>query len=368
VTPVFVLHGIANRTPDSLQKRVALLRERTANDDIHAVYWGHLGASDRYLADVVPGPVVRDLGVDPAADPALVAAVVGGAPALDPATALAIVADAARAVDGAAGAVAAAAWRESDLPWLRQVGDPDVLHEIGTAVGRAVAGSDVDGGRYPVRDGSSRRVAEAVLRGFDRVTRSSLTTAAERVNRWMRATKGPVLARNLGDVVLYHSDRERIQDAVRAAVAAVDPALGTGPGRPVHLVGHSLGGAIALDLATHPDRPLWTSSVVTFGCQWPLFHLWHPRPGLATYTGEPVRLPPSVGCWRNLWEPLDPLAFVAAAVFRGHDAASHGDPGPHDIRVTRPAADGFATHSTYWESPELVRQLRIAWGLHRVGY
>ena len=60
--------------------------------------------------------------------------------------------------------------------------------------------------------------------------------------------------------------------AFRATIDQVDPDLGRGPERPVRVIGHSLGGVIAVDIAT-ADVPLWTRCLVTFGSQSPFFHV-----------------------------------------------------------------------------------------------
>ncbi|MEU8728679.1 hypothetical protein AB0C68_04755 [Streptomyces tendae] len=63
---------------------------------------------------------------------------------------------------------------------------------------------------------------------------------------------------------------------------------GPGPGppdRPVRVVAHSLGGVVAVDMAT-ASAPLWTSSLLTFGSQAAFFHVCDPRGGqLAPYAG-----------------------------------------------------------------------------------
>lgn len=104
----------------------------------------------------------------------------------------------------------------------------------------------------------------------------------------------------------------------------------------MRVIGHSLGGVIAVDMATAND-PLWTESLVTFGSQSPLFHVCDPRGGqLRPYEdGARVALPASLGAWTNLWEPLDVLAFIAAKMFRMHDGSA-----PVDVPVAHLASSG----------------------------
>jgi hypothetical protein len=116
---------------------------------------------------------------------------------------------------------------------------------------------------------------------------------------------------------------------------------------------HSLGGVIAVDMATN-DEPLWIRRLITFGSQPSYFHVCDPRGGaLEPYTGTPIQLPKSIGAWTNLWEPLDPLAFVAARVFRLHDGSL-----PKDKKVPHLASSGLWTHSDYWALADVVGMVR----------
>ena len=75
-----------------------------------------------------------------------------------------------------------------------------------------------------------------------------------------------------------------------------DPGLGrVGPPIQLHIA-HSLGGVIAVDMAT-AVVPLWTSTLVTFGSQSSLFLFSDPRGGqLAPFSGDDlVQLPASIG-------------------------------------------------------------------------
>lgn len=386
IGPVFVLHGIANRDPADLDRRVATLRLLTGHADVHPVYWGDLGAADRWLADVVPGAPATagqqtrgtPSGSSPVTDqpPALAAlatALVTALPSaedgssadgkLDDAVRRELIREAAGAAAGGSTRLADRVrwasdreWDAGGLRWLYQVDDPQLLREIGTAVGCAVRDTAVTDVGVAVRGDEVRTIVGAMLRGMDRVAGATLAAAAERFNTSVRMSWSRGVAHNLGDVLVYQHRREEIHARVHETITTRYPGLGGDRTRRVHLVGHSLGGTIALDLATDPDRPLWTASVVTFGCQWPLFHLWHPRNGLSPYRGDPVPLPESLDRWRNLYEPLDPLAFAAATVFRLHS----GRP-PDDVRIEHSPQAGLFTHSAYWQSPQLIAQLARAW-------
>src|SRR5688500_9350848 len=53
--PVFVLHGVGNRDRSGFEKRVARIRVATGGGwDMKAVYWGDLGAEDRWVDLTIP--------------------------------------------------------------------------------------------------------------------------------------------------------------------------------------------------------------------------------------------------------------------------------------------------------------------------
>ena len=144
--------------------------------------------------------------------------------------------------------------------------------------------------------------------------------------------------------------RDAIHARVRQVIDDVDPDLGRTAARPVRIAAHSLGGVIAVDMAT-ATRPLWTESLVTFGSQAAFFHICDPRGGqLTPYGGSVrVRLPASLSRWTNLWEPMDVLAFAASKVFQLHDGTA-----PVDLPVSHRASTGVWTHSAYWSLPHVA--------------
>jgi hypothetical protein len=239
--------------------------------------------------------------------------------------------------------------------WLRQVTDPLLLQEIGAAIAAPLVDPSVTvtpGGGEEVRDEELRAID---VRGFvkrriddlDRVVGATVGSAAGRLNSYLRTEQGPGVSRFFGDVLVYQRRRTEIHERVRATIDKVDPALGRDPEYPVRVIGHSLGGVVAVDIAT-ADEPLWTRSLVTFGSQSRFFHVCDPRGGqLRPYAdGTLVQLPRSLGAWTNLWEPMDVLAFIAAKVFRMHDGSA-----PIDLPVSHLASSGLWTHSVYWEPP-----------------
>lgn len=390
--PVFVIHGVANRDPKGFQDRVTSLQRATGGRwEMKGVYWGDLGADDRWVDLTIP-QVGGSAGVEergpgefpdspglPTADLAVALLSAGRTPDAEVrdvtgASQLEVVANAAvrrlrvgpadeEIRDGAgADAGQAAAVRDAiadrwaSTAWLRQVADPRLLEEIGAAITAPLADPSVTVGprdEEEVRDAELRGIAEFVrhrIDDLDRVIGATIGSAAGRLNSYLRTEEGPGVARFIGDVLVYQRHRKEIHDRVWDAVREADPALGRGPDRPVRIVGHSLGGVIAVDLAT-ADEPLWTRSLVTFGSQAPFFHVCDPRGGqLQPYaSGTLVKLPPSLGAWTNLWEPLDLLAFIAAKVFRMHDGGA-----PRDLAIGHLVSSGLWTHSSYWELPQVA--------------
>lgn len=192
------------------------------------------------------------------------------------------------------------------------------------------------------------------LRELDRVAGAAIKAVAGRVNHSLRTRCAPGATRFLGDVLVYQRHRELIHARVRERIAAVDPALGRGPDRPVRLVAHSLGGVISVDMATAAE-PLWTSALVTFGSQPAYFHLCDPRGGqLPPYAG-PVTLPPRSAAGPTCGSPWT----CSPSPPPGSSGCTTAAP-PWTCRcATRPAA-GLWTHSAYWELPEVAESIARA--------
>ncbi|MFG1802922.1 hypothetical protein ACGFI4_22540 [Micromonospora carbonacea] len=367
--PVFVIHGIANRDPQVVAGRVAELSAAALGRwTMHSAYWGDLGSSTLGVELAMPpGPGqswdVRDGGPPPVADDAGLG--LAGPVPLTPAQRLELVRARARQTldpppvesrdappDVTDEVLDAIAQEWPRTRWLRHADDPTLLAEVGAALAAAALDAVGDAG-HEVRDpGAVRRVIRRRLPELDRVAGAAVGAAGERFYTWARIARARYVALTLGDVLVYQRHGERIRARIREQITAV---AGERAGReePVHLIGHSLGAVVALDLATGED-PVRTAGLVTFGCQWPLFHLFDPRGGqLAPYDGSgPVLLPDSVGRWANLWHPLDPLGFVASRLFRWADGST-----PRDVRVEHLLSDQLYTHSAYWTNPRLVSVL-----------
>jgi hypothetical protein len=386
-TPVFVIHGIGARDRDGFSAHAKDLGRR-ANFAAHPVFWGDLGARSAFVQLTIPGGAdetrddngpddivhaiaisltseqggqdeIRDRSLPPEALAAALAALEGGSEIRDNPP------PDRQAVEAALRSV----WPTTT--WLARIDDPLLLAEVGAAVTRplteapAAGLSGAGGGTEELRDGPveirgldvvgfvRRRVTD-----LDRVVGAAFGSAAGRVNTYIRSNAGPRLTEVLGDVLVYQRHRAEIQARVRVVIDAVDPGLGRDADHPIDVVAHSLGGVIAVDMATD-DEPLWIRQLVTFGSQAPFFHVCDPRGGeLKPYGGTGlVSLPPSLAAWTNLWEPMDVVAFIAAKVFQLPDGSS-----PRDLAVPHLVSSGLWTHSSYWNLDSVAQDIATALG------
>lgn len=373
--PVFVIHGVGNRDPRAFAATVARLQTATHDTVLMPVYWGDLGANDAFVDLALPvRPVGLRDGNDPSQDDTgtLLAALLGDGGQTDSSDLPGIVENAVRGtwespeaivLRGGSGGldldiVLGALTEEWPATrWLSRSTDAGLLGEVGTAIVRAVADSDeADTSWTGLRGAAPDRLRSLIrqrLSDFDRIAGAAMQAVAGRVNYGFRSRVSPGATRFLGDVLVYQRHQHQIHARVRETIARVDPALGRSPDRPVRIVAHSLGGVIAIDMATSHD-PLWTSALLTFGSQAAYFHLCDPRGGrLTPYTGlAPVTLPLSLGRWTNLWQPLDVLAFAASRLFRLADGTA-----PVDIPLPHTVSAGLWTHSAYWDLPELASSI-----------
>jgi hypothetical protein len=376
--PVFVIHGVANRDRDEFAASVSVLA-LAAGIDMVPIHWGDLGAQDRFINAVLPTyrsdqETLRD-GVEPAprlAEPVAAALL---SEVIDEDRQLSQVEDAVRTQLGEGDPAGDEGLRDGDRPeldpdqimeyvreawddteWLCRTDDPHLLQEAGRSLARLLldeADPDLDDAYQGLRGdatdvpGRLRSLVRRRLNDLDRVAGSAVQAVGARLNHAIRSRFGPGTTRFLGDVLVYQRHRDAIHARVRQVIDDVDPDLGRTAARPVRIAAHSLGGVIAVDMAT-ATRPLWTESLVTFGSQAAFFHVCDPRGGqLTPYGGSmPVRLPASLNRWTNLWEPMDVLAFAASKVFQLHDGTA-----PVDLPVSHQASTGMWTHSAYWGLP-----------------
>ncbi|WP_035851020.1 hypothetical protein [Kitasatospora azatica] len=368
-SPVFVIHGVGNREPQEFDAAVKKMQE-TSGVPMLPVFWGDLGARHEFVDLALPasarqGDGLREDGPGTAHDD-LGRALAINAPPIDSRLLFEVLLRDALGDDGLRDSPATSTsvsaileavnevWPETR--WLSELADAELLSETALALTETLregrpGEAEEDSGLRAAASGSApgRDTVQRVLIRLDRMAGAAVNAVAGRMNHALRTRLGPATTRFLGDVLVYQRHQQLIHDRIRDTISAVDPRLGRSADHPVRIVAHSLGGVIAVDLAT-ASRPLWVNSLVTFGSQAAYFHLCDPRGGaLAPYSPDnPVQLPTSLAAWTNLWQPLDPLAFVAATVFRLHNGEL-----PSDLPISHAATAGLWTHSTYWDSPEV---------------
>lgn len=357
--PVLVIHGVSNRRPERLRAHVAKLQERVgAQFQLMEVFWGDLGAGQIGFEDTVPEIAGADGEEAVTSTPQPLAGL--------PSEGLSA---GAVSTDEERGSIIAAAARPTELETvapmlqtsilhhlqgtvhLRDVTSPEVLQAVGELIG-ASAAAEAEAGDL---EGIFSSVVERVMRAADRLVGAAVAEALGRFNEAVRKELVPAAARFIGDALAYQHHRSAIQGRIWETIDKHAPGRGT-QDAPVHVVAHSLGGVITFHAATAGDsgRQLWIDGFVTFGSQSSLFHTIDPRAsGLPAYSpGNPVPVR-SIRRWTNLWEPLDPFAFLAGKVFVLEDDGGIRT-SPQDVATRHLLSSGVFTHGTYWESDELV--------------
>ncbi|MGW5660888.1 hypothetical protein ACWEWG_12410 [Streptomyces sp. NPDC003758] len=379
--PVFVIHGVANRDRDEFTAAVSALAA-AAGVDMVPVHWGDLGAQDRFIDATLPvyrtdTDTLRDgEAPEPVMAKHFAAALL--TETIDEVRQLSLLDAAVREQLSAGNDAQDEGLRDSgrdkldpdeileyvreawaDTEWLCRTDDAQLLLETGRSLARSLLDEtdpDYDDSYHGLRSGGTdlhsrvRSLVRRRLKDLDRVAGAAVQAVGARLNHAVRSRFGPGTTRFLGDVLVYQRHRDAVHARVRQVIDEVHPELGRSSARPVRIVAHSLGGVIAVDMAT-ATAPLWTESLITFGSQAAFFHVCDPRGGqLTPYGGStPVHLPASLNRWTNLWEPLDILAFAASKVFQLHDGTA-----PVDLPVSHQASTGMWTHSAYWNLPHVA--------------
>lgn len=378
---VFVIHGVKNHVEEKFEETVEGLQQLVTGVTLLPVFWGNLGANDEYLDRVIPSSsdtadasiaAAESVPTPDGVAPVETLLLAGEVPAVD--------AVPSPNVDGRAliaheagqgpGPMTADAWRSvlddvwDETPYLRSISDEVLLRRLGEALAQdesGVAGRSLDRddaqpeGSFAAQESAFDRARQR-LRDMNRAVAAVIGSVAGKVNESLRTKMGPDIAEFAGDIAVYQRNQIAIQDCVREKVHAAG--YGTSD-KPASFIAHSLGGVITLDMCVAQSDPLHVNGLVTFGSQWPFFQLVDPRLPGADYDGiEPMTLPGTLsGRWVNLWEPLDPLAFVAAHVLRLADGSE-----PDDRQAAYRLASGLWTHSAYWGLPELVTAISDVFG------
>jgi hypothetical protein len=337
-TPVFVIHGVnVARDEAAYSEEVKKLNKAVGKQwRFIPIFWADLGGNEMHIEATIPGhkekpeltpqallggtgaPVRADTAADIAAEAAGEAA---GESAVRDDSVRALVRD---------------EWEQTEV--LRLIGDADLAREIGAAIGEAMAAGD--GGGMLVRSGETRSIIRSVVHAFDRAIKAIVSPVLAHLNRFLRVEFSPTIARFLGDVFVHRATPTDIDRRLLKAMEA--EGLGTKE-KPAIVLAHSYGGVITFTLAARKEKPIYLRKLVTFGSQSSLLHVIQAIGLVEKFTGTPVVLPPTIHDWLNVWEPLDPLAFLAASVFQ-----LNGGGAPQDRQMKHDASGPLWTHSSYW--------------------
>lgn len=258
----------------------------------------------------------------------------------------------------AVGRAVADAVTEDGAP-VRFETDDEAAEPDGFAVRDDDGGADGRAGETGGPITAFRRLVGRVIYGVDRAVGAVLGEVLGSVQEFLRKKVSHGFASFVGDVLVYQRNQAKIQERLWSYVPT---GWGLDDERAVDVIAHSLGGVIVFDAATTATPPLHVRRFVTFGSQASFFQVLDPRMGLATYVprkddgtaAQTIPLPSTIGTWLSLWEPLDPLAFLAGSIFM---LSSHET--PRDEMVPHAPAQLW-THSEYWTSDFVVEAIRRA--------
>jgi hypothetical protein len=346
--PVFVIHGVnVKRDEEAYAGEVRQLNRAVGTQwRFIPIYWADLGGNDKFIEATIPRQKAEVTAE------ALLAGSLGAKTTVRADTAADIAADSAAARAAVNSPVRTTdplraqvrdEWEQTEV--LRLIRDADLASEIGSAIGEAIAAGD--GGSMMVRGAETRSIVSSVVHAFDKVVKAIVSRWLARLNEMLRLEFGPTLARFLGDIFVHRATPTEIDHRLLKALKA--EGLGTKE-KPATILAHSYGGVISFMLTTRKNDPIYVRKMVTFGSQSSLFHVIQPIGLLQPFLGTPVALPPTIGSWLNVWEPLDPLAFLAASIFR-----LNGGGAPEDRQMKHDASGSLWTHSSYWTDKRFAK-------------
>ncbi|KMO37476.1 hypothetical protein [Methylobacterium aquaticum] len=147
-----------------------------------------------------------------------------------------------------------------------------------------------------------------------------------------------------GDILLYQRRGDDILAMIEAKILEL-----SGKGKPVIVLGHSLGGIMLVDLLSRPrEERLPVSKLITVGSQAPMLFkfdaLGTMRPGGERSEGTPF-VP-----WLNIYDRSDLLSFCAARAFLGAVGIEDHE---HASGVSFPEA-----HSAYFLADEVYERIK----------
>ena len=381
--PVFVIHGLSVRGEDAYREQVeSLARTVDFNEQVEfvPVYWGNRGADVSRIPDILPDVLpprpgqgtaerrMRQLGAFPSSKMHLQAKSVrtttparriaeaaleglAGSGSTDAAHVLRI-AEAPPSIDRLEELIAQALARD---PRLAAERSPEALRLLGELLALELAAPGQ--GIVPMPAGVLG--VPAIVRAFfgwlSKIGGTLGANGLAVLLTLVRQVKYASLARFMGDLLIYQRHQEDIHNDIRNTIAGHGgQKWGTDEQHRATVVGHSLGGVIAFDMATQGEPLLWIKTLVALGSQPAFFHLVDPRhPPVDKYDGRAVELPKTIEAWENFWTPWDPLAFTVDKVFQ---LSGGKKPKEHEVKAAGPFDD--IGHQTYWTSRGVARTLK----------
>lgn len=200
--------------------------------------------------------------------------------------------------------------------------------------------------------GALKEASDRIKEFFVRVAQSPLRIPSVAALRVLRAPLNAVFTRFSGDVFEYLLRRGDAQQPGRipqVILSDLDTAKTKRPGEPLIVITHSMGGNIFYDILTYfrPDLDvdLWLSVGGQVGLfeEMKLFHASDPKVQAPQKINT---LAARVKCWRNIYDPADPAAFLAEPVFAN----------VKDVRFSTGAGD-YHTHLNYFKRSRFYRSL-----------
>lgn len=253
----------------------------------------------------------------------------------------------------AAGLITTAIARER-MDALALESDTARLPALYPAIARAIVAQALQAHRWASGDGplalyvvEARNALVEVVRdslgpqtrsGLDDVLRWSMKAAAARATAAIKTRRQQLLGKSapgVGDIFHYLKRGDAIRDHIRAAMKACDARW---------VLGHSLGGIMAVDILSSPLAPTDVRGVVTLGSQSPYFLQVD---ALHTLRKAGSVHPPFVP-WLNIFDRNDFLSFRAKAAF------AHA--GVQDLELTSGAPFPEA-HGAYFHQRDVYKAI-----------
>jgi hypothetical protein len=169
-----------------------------------------------------------------------------------------------------------------------------------------------------------------------------MTAIGTPLMKWRRGALTDGASPVAGDILLYQSRGERIEDLIRVRIKEVQP--------PVVVIGHSLGGIALVDLLIHEDMHELVKLLITVGSQAPYFYEINALRSLEYKKTLPLHFPP----WVNVYDLRDFLSYSAEKVFPGRAT-------DYEVNNKQPFPE---SHSAYWNNRATYEIIARAIGEH----